>query len=559
MKRIIAFIGVTMMIIGMLSPLAVKADGGTISLDIGLNAIDKMTLYELTIALQEGAELSWADLDLGSALLSNEEKARRILAYYKYKAMGLVSEGAVSTIEFLFDSEVDKDHETAAITFQASSGINSTVKNSILDGIVNQYYDNTFDVKAPINLETIAFWNRYGTYYINKYLKDMNAVPEGSDVNIPTAYVPYLNSINSDSTFFGSPAVAPIEDYPTVADFFWKDYVDSSQSSEPFYYGADPAILHTFVSINNYLPTDDIGENAIAYIRNNNNNVWTSHIIGAMSGVLDLYVTSINGTYSVSCENLQQDFTPWFGHTGQFRSTGHIRMDVNNANMKYSFDSVSISDNTVVNKAYSGSLSEVLLYIALNFKNVNVYVDGQLWSLANYVPITGGLTVTIPDAVIDNSNEDGKIVNVPIALPYDSATDQFIDSNVNLDKVFDAITDKIAQGVTSIKLQDLIDVGAIEGTDGIPLTDSDFKIIPLISLLTKASVTPRDISIDDVIPSLPTLPSLGIGQNPAFEGITVLSRIINVTNQSLPEDLVMCFYGVVFGMVILGIIKIMHK
>lgn len=559
MKRIIAFIGVTMMIIGMLSPLAVKADGGTISLDIGLNAIDKITLYELTMALQEGAELSWEDLDLGSALLSNEEKARRILAYYKYKAMGLVSEGAVSTIEFLFDSEVDKDHETAAITFQASSGINSTVKNSILDGVVNQYYDNTLDVKAPINLETIAFWNRYGTYYINKYVKDMNAVPEGSDVNIPTAYVPYLNSVNSDSTFFGSPAVAPIEGYPTVADFFWKDYVDSSQSSETFYYGADPAILHTFVSINNYLPTDDIGENAIAYIKNNNTNVWTSHIIGAMSGVLDLYVTSINGTYSVSCENLQENFTPWFGHTGSFMSTGHIRMDVNNSNMKYSFDTVSISNDTVVNKAYSGSLSEVLLYIALNFKNVNVYVDGQLWSLANYVPITGGLTVTIPDAVIDNSNEDGKIVNVPIALPYDSATDQFIDSNVNLDKVFDAIADKIAQGATSIKLQDLVDAGAIEGTDGIPLTDSDFKIIPLISLLTKARVTPRDISIDDVIPSLPTLPSLGIGQNPAFEGITVLSRIINVTNQSLPEDLVMCFYGVVFGMVILGIIKIMHK
>lgn len=555
MKRFICVIGIIIMMVCMVSPLAVKADGVTLSIEdfIGLNTVDKMTLYELTMALEEGAELSWADLDLGDALLSNEEKARRMLAYYKYKAMGLVSEGAVSTIEFLFDSDIDKDHETAAITFQASSGINSEVKNSILDGVINQYYNNNADVVAPINLNTIAFWNRYGTSYINKYVKNMNAVENNVDDSIPVTpeMSPYLSYMENVGSLFLT--------YNGISyDITNPSYLYYLGSFEPFasreFNFINPSVVAMQTNLNNFIGDHasqvyyypDLSVNI--YLDENVNKYRIS--VSSDEGLLpyvtfqgggrgELYGTDINYFGAVSVKNINGvSCLCW---EKPFNSAV--------SNSFASFHALAFSD-----------MNAVFAFLEKNFRNINISVEGEMWQRKTTgVNISGNISVTIPDAVIDSSNEDGKIVNVPIALPYDPATDEIISSNVNLDKVFDAIADKIAQGATSIKWADLVDAGAIEGTDGIPLTDTDFKLLPLISILTKTRVTPQTIAIDDVIPSLPTLPSLGIGENPAFDGITVLARIINVTNQSLPEELVMCFYGVVFGIVILGIIKIMHK
>ena len=178
--------------------------------------------------------------------------------------------------------------------------------------------------------------------------------------------------------------------------------------------------------------------------------------------------------------------------------------------------------------------------------------------------ISGGqIAVNVPNAVIDNSSEDGKIVAHPIYYPDAVKLDGLV--NIDLDAVRDTIIDAIANGRSRISIDDIVDVGAAVKVDGTTLTDADTKTIdasvPIEACKADTLVVPLN-----AVPGLPKLPPIippgGSGDTNnvpnGFSGMSVLARIINVTVQSVPQPLIMCFFGVIFGMVILGIIKILH-
>lgn len=186
---------------------------------------------------------------------------------------------------------------------------------------------------------------------------------------------------------------------------------------------------------------------------------------------------------------------------------------------------------------------------ALNYSRTGSVISG------------GGITVSLPDAVIDSGTDDGKIVAHPIYYPDTVKNGGTI--SIDLDTLNDIIAQKVADGDTSITMDDVIDAGAVIDADGTTLTDADTNIADVSIPIAKAGAL--DIATNpsfpnlNIIPPLPILPDINSNDaNVGFQGMSVLARIINVTVQSCPEPLIMTFFGVIFGVVILGIIKILH-
>lgn len=199
-------------------------------------------------------------------------------------------------------------------------------------------------------------------------------------------------------------------------------------------------------------------------------------------------------------------------------------------------------------------------------------VDAINYSRSGQFGYAATFGASVPNAVIDNSNEDGKIVSHPIYWVINNNTGTPIDSQINLDKLIDYLKGVIdgSNSDTDTSFGDLVDAGVIEDTDGNTIADSDVIAVPISEVIEDALARDDPIAIPEAItgpvPPLPPLPPFFPTPDfpegdptSGFNGMSVLARIINITNQSLPGELIVVFYGVIFGAVILGLIKILHK
>ena len=123
---------------------------------------------------------------------------------------------------------------------------------------------------------------------------------------------------------------------------------------------------------------------------------------------------------------------------------------------------------------------------------------------------------------------------------------------------------------TSVDFGDLVDAGVIEKQDGTVISDTDVIAVPVADAIDDAiansDAIDTPIAAIGELPPLPPLPPFFPTPDfpegdptSGFRGMSVLARIINITNQSMPSDVIVVFYGVVFGAIILGLIKILHK
>lgn len=418
------------------------------------------------------------------------------------------------------------------------------VSTPTLSDIVAQYQkkalDTDYQITTPINTGAIAFWNKYNSLYINEYLEQVNFTEE--DIVTPEPdlnYETYLNKIN-------------LRDSSTQNAFYWWNYpYKGIPNADNYYY---------FTEYNPFT-------NYSFFVEPNNDITYGDAVL--IHDIIDININSVDGVYSFSNTLTSIPNCNAFYNGGILTYYNDFRFNFNNDTVLFTAFGGSYPGNITLSS--SGTLDQVLNYISTHFRNVNIYVDGVLWSTVEE-PIVTNFSSTVPNAVIDNSTDDGKIVSNPIYWTVDENTGTPIDAQINLDKLIDYLKGVIdgSNNDTTVDYGDLVDAGVIEKQDGTAITDQNVIAVPVADAiddaLTDSDTIDTPITAIEELPPLPPLPPFFPTPDfpegdptSGFHGMSVLARIINITNQSLPSEVILVFYGVVFGAVILGLIKILHK
>ena len=278
----------------------------------------------------------------------------------------------------------------------------------------------------------------------------------------------------------------------------------------------------------------------------------SSYVFACATTPLSIYITSSGSTYSysVSCYNIQPANynryngieSPAFAFT--FGSNYWSNLDLG---MSYS---------QPFTTSFSGSIGQVLQDISLKFKNVNIYVDGDLWSWSGEIvlpPVTAPDVIQVGDTGLDTYDVYG------LEMPDDLGLD--------IPNFIDWILNKLMEGATTISLEDAIadEVPIVRTVDGDrAISYSDTRPI--------WKVIERDIDIpaDDPDPNITPTPTPDIGDPPILKlptfnylphnsETTVLSELIDATQKTIPEDLMNLIWNCFGLLVVGGLIYILHK
>lgn len=491
--------------------------------------------YSAEVVIEQGIDFFYKSWDMIYSLINGgviqtspyqgiADQATAVAAYYEDWG-----ENLLKALNYIVPSDDAVVNSQAAITFPLKLGMTRKYYNDFISNYMNYAVDDTNGFKAALTGEALAAWNRYNNNWINKYL---NAFSGDNPTATPDpTYMAYLNRINernsSDSTtfwFYNYPQSYKIDQNLSIfllahpaTDYSWVSYTGNSFPS----------------SINNFttytcLACDPISINIV-------NNEGTYFYSVTAKSIPRAVSNTYNGTWNlVVLDN----------------TNGNHIINGNGNNSEY----------TVSWSYQNTDLGNVLNHIAQHFKNVNIYVDGVLWS---YV---GGSepTFTAPDVI---TNQDGIILGHDVYFPEQ-------DLYIDLISWRNLLEDKIADGDT-IDFDDLIDGGVIVDGNDIPVTDEDQEtLFKKRDISTVIDIGLDDADTSDLLPDAPSppdddptdwdfpefpIPDLTDGGDPKSTGLSVLARIVNVTNKSLPPELISMFWGICITLIILGIIKILHK
>ncbi len=401
-----------------------------------------------------------------------------------------------------------------ASSFRDHSGYGRRLSNEVNDALLSS--GSLYDTKIPL-LNEIEFANFVG--YNHDALKLYSEFFNSEDVtpNPDPAYQGYITTINDrtpQATSYGT-------------SFFWGNTL-SSPSSNRVFYNNGVQIDSSAGFANNYSWIVFNQNGQISTYSNNSYN--TIPILGC--NIFDIYIDNNNGVYNLTTSTINQSLSANWAHFGYKNAFTISKQD--------SGDAYFNGTNTYTlnwTPSFSGTLQECFDYISRKVKNVNIYVDGVPWSIVGTVT-TPTITPEFPDAV---GGEELNTTTWPISRPrapyYTSVPGM-------LRAIEDAIQDDGKLDIDDLKPY-------LTDENGDPVPDPIFDPEP-VPIPVPDPVNP------DVVPGLPELPVIPLNM-PGYNGVSVLAEIINFTNQSLPNALIVTFWGVVFGIVILGLIKILHK
>jgi len=351
-------------------------------------------------------------------------------------------------------------------------------------------------LRFPINPQSFADWSEYNNFWYDKYI-DSFYTDDVITVDPDPNYLTYIDNING-------------------AGFWWKNYANSNGSGVGL--RVYPPDLSTWVT-----------QGSMSTSQN-----W---IYVSSCSIRDLNIVSNNGIYScrVSIPRDQMIYNFVDGGTSYQVGTPWDNKFLYSGNA-YDF-----------NFSASGTLANVLNQVQNKFRNVNIYVDGIAWSLAG-AP-ANPLIPTFPDVI--GGTQDDPYPAYDIVFPDTTNYDGTFD----LTSIFDAIKEAI--------------IGASDSDDTTSGTLTKEKVSDTfkdrageaVGELTKT----MDAVLDDSFPLegtlnypvLPPIPELPISN--AFMGTTILAQLIDACQQILPEPLTLVFWGIIFILFIIGLIKILHK
>lgn len=388
-----------------------------------------------------------------------------------------------------------------ASSFRDHSGYGRRFSNEVNEALLST--GNLYNTKIPL-LNEIEFANfvNYNHDALSIYNSFFTYTP---DTPIPTPdaqYITYIENINGSG-------------------FWFKNFEQQYISNQPIY-------SHYPLSDYSWYGGNGFGQNS-------SNNVT----IFELYDIIDINIVSNGTNYSVSFDiNVIGDaFNRYMTGANVRGYGGLINNTVNRiaGNSQYSQVSTPYKMFTYTD---SGSLDHIFQNLSAKFRNCNIYVDNVPWSLVDSPAVTPHITPEFPDAV---GGEDLPSTTWPVHRPR-------APYYTSVPGMLQAIEDAI-QGDGKLDIDDLKPYLTDENGDPVPDPIFDPEPVPI--------PVPDPVN-PDVVPGLPVLPAMP-PEMPGLNGVSVLAEIINFTNQSLPTSLIVTFWGIVFGIVILGLIKILHK
>ena len=495
---------------------------------------------DIGVAIEVGQEVFYAGWDQVLALINGvviptsqyagaADKAAAMAAFYDDWL------GTLSGLTQYWGGDI-ADAETGAISinYPLDYGMSGRYANNFLSEYANLTQDVNNGFAVPLTGNVLSAWNRYNNLWIQRYLNAFNGENDVPVPNPDSEYLSILNRINKP--------------YLNGYGFFW-------QNTNSF-----PLLYHEQYNINvlssdfSYFTTNNV--DYIVPSANTTNYMYYTPIA-------DIYITSNGSTYSFN-EQLTQTATislpPIYGSDQAY--SGYFRIVNNKFTAGTNYNTPGHTDTFTF--SYSGTLNQCLNYLLDHARNINIYVDGVLWS---YVGGDFVEKITAPDVI---RNESGQIIGNDVYVPEQ-------DLMIDLINWQNLVDDKILTG-EDITFDDLIDAGVITDSEGNLIDQEDldnyFKKKSISSVIddsldeTEAIALVPDLPVPPTDPEsdpfnwnfpefIPDIPDVDF--TPKQTGLSVLARIINVTNNSLPEELIAMFWGISITLLILGIIKIAHK
>ena len=475
-----------------------------------INTSDLIGLQDLGYALIGGAQFNF------------ENSPYVIEDYSSLSAAGKIEAEREAIKQFLRDYEANRgidDYLYNECALYQGQSYYTTAFTQNAARIQEEYTLSSQNVDYAMRISPFKFadWAQYNRYWINRYSDSFNT----SDDPIPSPDIDYISLINKMNNI----------DSTNINSFYWGDFSQVRDLGGGY---TQSAITFPFYSYSwiGYSSTSTIG----AQFYSDNHNQWAFP-----TSILSIYVSSVPGTdnytFSLQVDRIsiagRNDFSYASFNAFEFRFDSSNWADVNSS-----------STPTTMYSTYTGSLQDVITYISLRFKNINLYVDNVLWCVAG-AP-TDLLIPDFPDVI---QNED----NLAYDIPFPNTPNY--DGSFDLTSLFDAL--KLA--IIGASDQDISTPGTLTGeavTDSYDGTDIDIqdKVVDLVS--TKVFTGTLEDDTTDRLPDMVIPPGAvhaGLG------GITVLSKFVDATQCILPEEIVIAFWGIFFILIILGLIKNLHR
>lgn len=507
MKKAVSFLFLVIFFIYMTNFNFVSATSTTIPGDF-VNYGDIMGLQDLGYALIGGAQF---EFDSSKYVIED---------YSSLSAAGKLEAERQKIKEFLSD-------------YEATRGITYTYNESALyQG--QSYYTTAFTQNANQKIEEYAIssqnvdwavgispfkfadWATYNRYWINRYADSFTS-NDSIVVNPDPDYIQAINFINN--------SLISVSNY---------DYSTSINNHNYSYY--NPVGSFYCGQSSNY---DFVGSTVGSDV----------YIDAVFTYIIDINIISNNNVYSYSVSSLPVYLNNWwFNPQGWYVKQGKWVKDANNyisgRGLQNGYGNP--TTGTFGSYSYSGTLAQCFDDLTRKWKNVNIYVDGEAWSIVSNPAPANPLIPSFPD-VIENDDDLAYDIPFPNTNNYEGSFD--------LTSVLDAIGKAISGASDNDSTTSSVLTGedVIDTYDGVNIDTQD-KVIDLVS--TKVFDGTLDTDTTDRLPDIPVPPQPIIN---GLGGATVLAKYIDATQCILPEEVVLAFWGGFFILIILGLIKNLHR
>lgn len=508
---------------------------------------------DIGVAIDVGSEILYEGWDMIQSIFNGFVISLGQYAGYADKASAMAAFyndwGDVLTVltgGYLSPAEVEQSAISVNTVMPRDFGMTGATMRDFIFNYGGFISDPNLGMYADVNMKSLASWNRYNDLYAKVFLDAHNADIDQHPTFPEPQYQSYIDCINGDVVFNNS-----LPYYPYIGNWTFQS---PNYDPQRFY-------MHGSLANRSFYSNPQVR----GFIDNNPDvNVTTIPIaIGTDVITLNVNGNDYDGWHILQTDtNIDNSIFEYIYNSP--RTSGIITLSYENHIFSL-YSGVYYSSATWLNNVFNstyGTLSSALTTITQNFRHINLYVNGVLWA---YV---GEVEEPIVDLGIDHPryDENGQMIGNDVFFPEQ-------DLKADLVKFTELIDDKILDG-DSIGLDDLIDAGILTDAEGNIITDENrdeyITTRDISSVITDALI---DTDIADLLPDAPDppyedpwnwhFPNIVIPEggdpDPRDTGLSVLARIVNVTNQSLPGEIITMFWGIVITMLILGIIKILHK
>lgn len=254
--------------------------------------------------------------------------------------------------------------------------------------------------------------------------------------------------------------------------------------------------------------------------------------------VADINIVGFNDQYSIQYNFTSKD-------AFNYITDGVVRNTSNRALVWQSGSDLSVYYPGMLpwTYTYTGTLQQCFNDLSQSIRNANIYVNGVLWSYVGDINLP---TVDFPDAI----GADGglsKDLAYDVVLPDTTNNEAYFDLTALLDAIAEMINDDSVGADKTLEWEDVGDNIFVD-VAGDTVTTNNYSIYYVLTLNPVAEGTKE-------FPNIPLPPEM----SDAFKGTSILAELIDGTQQVLPEELIVTFWGIICVMFIIGLIKILHK